>query len=350
MGASPPVYPQYSTVYPPPPQYPTAPYYQYPAYAPPGATFYTSPQPPMPPPPQQAIASVSAPPSTAATTPLSATGGGVNQGAWSEEETERLKKLAEESKAVGTSGDIEWDWVVHSWGNGRTRCVLRCSRFSPYVIPDMCFPGIKSSSRPLPWASRRARGGGSNVEGKMIPRSQAPQHHRLLLPLGRSPLTVHLKPPSHPHKTTLRQPLSRPPPCSTSNALLRLLQSPLPRPQACRGRCPRSRSTPRPRLLHPRLLLRVRAVLRMALQVRSRSLVGRVITARVLVPNHSRPVGPHHTILFIKPMGTLRTRGQRTGNETAIPSSRRRVASRPLILDFCWGLALRYLFSFVNAT
>jgi hypothetical protein len=56
-------------------------------------------------------------------TPVVAAAAGLNQGAWSDEETERLKKLAEQSKNVGTSGDMEWDWVVHQWGNGRTRFV-----------------------------------------------------------------------------------------------------------------------------------------------------------------------------------------------------------------------------------
>ena len=47
-----------------------------------------------------------------------------NQGAWSEEETERLKKLAEESKTVGgQAGDIDWDWVVNKWGSGRSRLI-----------------------------------------------------------------------------------------------------------------------------------------------------------------------------------------------------------------------------------
>ena len=48
-----------------------------------------------------------------------------NQGAWSEEETEKLKKLAEESKTQGShdNGEIDWDWVCNAWGPGRTRFV-----------------------------------------------------------------------------------------------------------------------------------------------------------------------------------------------------------------------------------
>lgn len=47
-----------------------------------------------------------------------------NQGAWSDEETERLKQLAEDSKNAGSgtdSGHIDWDWVCNTWGSGRTR-------------------------------------------------------------------------------------------------------------------------------------------------------------------------------------------------------------------------------------
>ena len=52
-----------------------------------------------------------------------------NQGAWSDEETEKLRRLAEESKSQGTSdgGEIDWDWVCNSWGAGRTRYLLLCS-------------------------------------------------------------------------------------------------------------------------------------------------------------------------------------------------------------------------------
>jgi len=42
-------------------------------------------------------------------------------GAWSDEETERLKKLAEDCRSVGVAGEIDWDRVVNQWGNTRTR-------------------------------------------------------------------------------------------------------------------------------------------------------------------------------------------------------------------------------------
>ncbi|KAF8899921.1 hypothetical protein CPB84DRAFT_1922945, partial [Gymnopilus junonius] len=117
-----PGYPQYP-IYTAPPGYPTTtPYYQYAAY-PPGA--YYAPQQSMATHPQPAIASASSasaqPTATITTTP--ATGGTMvgNQGAWSEEETERLKALTEESRSKGPSGDIEWDWVIQEWGLSRTR-------------------------------------------------------------------------------------------------------------------------------------------------------------------------------------------------------------------------------------
>ncbi|TFK40158.1 hypothetical protein BDQ12DRAFT_485905 [Crucibulum laeve] len=121
LGAQP-AYPHYP-VYAPPPagQYPTTPYYhQYAAYHPtayyPQQVQTTAPQQPAAG-TSTATTSVSAPPVVATTT----SGAGTMQGAWSDEETERLKKLAEDSKSVGTTGEIEWDWVVHQWGHGRTR-------------------------------------------------------------------------------------------------------------------------------------------------------------------------------------------------------------------------------------
>ena len=129
-----PTYPQY--VYGSAPgQYTTTPYYQYPAYGHP-APYYA--HPPQMPPQQQPVASTSAaapttpaaPQPTATITTTPATGGTVigNQGAWSDEETEKLKKLAEESKSKGTSGEIEWDWVIQEWGISRTRYV------SPFTL------------------------------------------------------------------------------------------------------------------------------------------------------------------------------------------------------------------------
>jgi len=111
MGAQP-AYPQYS-MYPP-----AVPYYQYP-YTTPGAAYYApaQQQPTVQPPAPQASSS---PPTaqTANAVPGPDTTG--NQGAWSDEETERLKTLAEKSKS-GTTGEIDWDRVVSDWGNGRTR-------------------------------------------------------------------------------------------------------------------------------------------------------------------------------------------------------------------------------------
>ncbi|KAJ7510473.1 hypothetical protein B0H11DRAFT_2269837 [Mycena galericulata] len=100
----------------------TQPAYPYAGYAPPGQYhpgayyapygyspgYYAPAQPqaqPQPPPP----------------TVPAAPGNGANQGPWSDEEIERLKKLAEDSKSRTASGEMEWDWVVAEWGGGRTR-------------------------------------------------------------------------------------------------------------------------------------------------------------------------------------------------------------------------------------
>lgn len=96
---------------------PAVPYYQYP-YTAPGTTYYApaQQQPAAQPPTPQASS-----PSTAITTASGSDNAG-NQGAWSDEETERLKMFAEKSKS-GTTGEIDWDRVVSDWGNSRTRLV-----------------------------------------------------------------------------------------------------------------------------------------------------------------------------------------------------------------------------------
>lgn len=122
-GASQPIYPtMYATT---PPRYPTAPYYQYP-HAPgyyPGMPAQSA--------PMQPTASSSAPPatqfisSTTTTTTPTLTMASSNpagaSGAWADDELERLKRLAEQSRTTGPSNEIDWDWVVGQWGNTRTR-------------------------------------------------------------------------------------------------------------------------------------------------------------------------------------------------------------------------------------
>ncbi|KAG7444872.1 uncharacterized protein BT62DRAFT_933918 [Guyanagaster necrorhizus] len=134
--------PQYPMYAPPPGQYPAAPYYQYPPYVP-GPQYYGAPPPPPPPPPppqqplpqppqqqqlqqqqpqqqpQQQQQQTAAVPTPTVSTTMPGVGG--NQGAWSDEETERLKALAEESKSQNSTGEMEWDWVVSRFGHDRTR-------------------------------------------------------------------------------------------------------------------------------------------------------------------------------------------------------------------------------------
>ncbi|KAF8415007.1 hypothetical protein L210DRAFT_3432899, partial [Boletus edulis BED1] len=88
------------------PAYPTAPYYGYSGYS----SFYPS------------IPAPQAGPSTSTGSngpagPIPGSAG--NQGAWSDEETEKLKKLAEEHR--NANGEIAWDALCEKWGNSRTR-------------------------------------------------------------------------------------------------------------------------------------------------------------------------------------------------------------------------------------
>ncbi|KAI0267683.1 hypothetical protein BC834DRAFT_54903 [Gloeopeniophorella convolvens] len=121
-GASQPMYPtMYATT---PSRYPTAPYYQYP----PAPGYY-----PMPPQSASAppTASSSAPPTTQFVAPttnattstltMSASNPAGASGAWADDEVERLKRLAEQSRTSGSSNETDWDWVVGQWGNTRTR-------------------------------------------------------------------------------------------------------------------------------------------------------------------------------------------------------------------------------------
>jgi len=132
-GSSQPIYP---TMYPTnPPRYPTAPYYQYP-HAPgyyPNMPPQSAPGPPSSsssaPPPTQFI-----PPAATATTStltMAASNPAGASGAWTDEEVERLKRFAEQSRTSGPSKETDWDWVVGQWGNTRTR--FASSRINSYT-------------------------------------------------------------------------------------------------------------------------------------------------------------------------------------------------------------------------
>lgn len=181
-----PSYPQQYPMYIPAAPYPSAPYYQYASYAAPGPAYYPTSQPqqqqqqqsPQQSPPQQqqqqqqppptpTIQQTQQPATTPTATTIPATIGG-NQGAWTEDETEQLRKLAEQSRNTGTSGEIEWDWVVHQWGNGRTRCDPYYHYFhSPLDDQRMFCLGIKSSSKLQQWDSKKVPPVGLNGDEVM---------------------------------------------------------------------------------------------------------------------------------------------------------------------------------------
>ena len=181
-------YSQYPSV---PGQYATTPYYHQYAYTAgaPGGTYYPQPQqaqsaPPATQPqsaqPRAATASAATTQPTATITTTPATGGTVvgNQGAWSDEETERLKKMAEEHRVKAT-GEINWDVVIQEWGISRTRfatlfCSFRFRCINRYWI------GTKFLSRLLRLDSRRVRHAASNAVEKMhqVMRLLSLQYHR----------------------------------------------------------------------------------------------------------------------------------------------------------------------------
>jgi hypothetical protein len=130
-GTSQHIYPtMYTTT---PPRYPTAPYYQYthpPGYYP-GMPTQSAPVQPTTstsaPPTTQFISSTSA--TAAPTLTMASSNPAGASGAWTDEEVERLKLLAEQSRTSGSSNETDWDWVVSQWGNTRTRFAKSLSLF-----------------------------------------------------------------------------------------------------------------------------------------------------------------------------------------------------------------------------
>lgn len=104
-----------------PSQYPPSYHYQYPGY--PASAYYAmqSQQQQHQPPQQSQASPVPSGSSEAHIVSSTVAGVGSNQGTWSDEETDRLKKLAQDSKDAGLNGDPAWDWIVAQWGKTRTR-------------------------------------------------------------------------------------------------------------------------------------------------------------------------------------------------------------------------------------
>lgn len=128
------------------PPYPTAPYYGYSGFS----GFYPS------------VPAPHAGPSTSTGSNGSAgpiPGSAGNQGAWSDEETEKLKKLAEEHR--NANGDIAWDALCEKWGNSRTRCCFNRVRLR--VLADDFESGTKYSSKRLRLVSKNHLRGGQSV-------------------------------------------------------------------------------------------------------------------------------------------------------------------------------------------
>ncbi|KAJ2926832.1 hypothetical protein H1R20_g10276, partial [Candolleomyces eurysporus] len=109
-------------------QYPTTPYYQYPYPPPPG--FY----PPVQPTatgssgPSTTPAVAQATPSTSATPVVTQSNVIASSGSWADDEVERLKRLAEDSKSQSGSGETDWEYVIRHFGDKRTR-VLTTNSF-----------------------------------------------------------------------------------------------------------------------------------------------------------------------------------------------------------------------------
>ncbi|PCH42284.1 hypothetical protein WOLCODRAFT_89730 [Wolfiporia cocos MD-104 SS10] len=166
-----PYYPPH--MYPATARYPTAPYYSYPTQP---TTPYYPPPPQTTPTPTHSTPTPAPAPSTSTSGTIStfnaATGTaapGGQQGTWSEEETDRLRKLAEQSKEMGgaqNKGEIEWDWVVQQWGNSRTR---------HQILLKATSMGLKESTTRGTKRRREAEANDSTNEHTATPASQTAQ-------------------------------------------------------------------------------------------------------------------------------------------------------------------------------
>ncbi|KAF8150656.1 hypothetical protein B0H34DRAFT_147652 [Crassisporium funariophilum] len=189
--------------------YPTTPYYHQYGYTPAGVGVYYQSQAPVHA-AQPAVAQPHATPATvippvvqqptATITTTPATGGTVvgNQGAWSEEETERLKKLAEESRSKGSTGEIEWDWVTHEWGISRTR---------HQILIKATNLGLKESS--TRGTKRRREDGPSDAPSiSSVPSTSAGPSNATIMPSTSSPSQSGSTPAASPALQSLQRPTS----------------------------------------------------------------------------------------------------------------------------------------------
>lgn len=178
--------------------YPRAPYYP---YAPqPAASYYPPPSQPVTTPVQ------SSPPPAASTTGTistfnAATGTaapGGQQGTWSEEETDRLRKLAEQSREMGgpqNKGEIEWDWVVSQWGNSRTR---------HQILLKATSMGLKEST--TRGTKRRRETDASANENEQTPTPTAQSSQVTTAAATSTPSTAQTQATTHTHAQTTHAP------------------------------------------------------------------------------------------------------------------------------------------------
>jgi hypothetical protein len=123
-GTSQPIYPTMYAAN--APRYPTAPYYQYshaPGYYPGMPTQSAPPAASSSAPPTTQLIS-STPTATTSTLTMATSNPAGASGAWADEEVERLRRLADQSRNSGSSTETDWDWVVGQWGNTRTRFAI----------------------------------------------------------------------------------------------------------------------------------------------------------------------------------------------------------------------------------
>ncbi|VDB94285.1 unnamed protein product [Peniophora sp. CBMAI 1063] len=243
-GSKPPAYgiPMQAAYYPPGaayPGYPSGGYYPYPYPA-----TYAMPPPPAAPPkhdapvsappsssrqptpgsapvpmqpltPHTTIPVVSVPASTSAPPPAPASASGT----WAEDEIEKLKRLAEQSKTTNTTGDVNWDWVVQSWGPARSRHQILLKATSLGLKESTTRPNQKRKredttgepelrAAPAPPAAQQ-----QSQQHPQQQQQQQPQHHHHQPSLSLPPLQApSLQAHPAPGSTSIGPPMSAQPP------------------------------------------------------------------------------------------------------------------------------------------
>ncbi|KAG8886339.1 hypothetical protein FRB97_004874 [Tulasnella sp. 331] len=132
-----------------------------------------------------------------------------SHGAWSEEETERLKSLAEQSKSRGTNGEIDWEWTTSMFGDTRSRHQILIKAVNLGLKPTGTHPSRLRKRMSMGNAPETAlsslssmTSGPSGAYHPQPPSSDTTQEGQLQRFVRESVSSPQLRPPSASHSNT----------------------------------------------------------------------------------------------------------------------------------------------------